>query len=76
MADPKTKALFKKIGKKLKHLRKKKGYTSYVTFASDHKFKRHAYWRVESGSTITLTSLMKVLKAHRLSLKKFFSDFD
>jgi transcriptional regulator with XRE-family HTH domain len=64
-----------KIAKKLKQLRVNKGYKSYETFALDHELDRKQYWRIENGSNITLATLLKVLKIHRISLKRFFSDF-
>jgi transcriptional regulator with XRE-family HTH domain len=64
-----------RIAKKLKQLRLNKGYKSYETFAVDYELDRKQYWRIENGSNITLATLIKVLKIHRVSLKKFFSDF-
>jgi transcriptional regulator with XRE-family HTH domain len=64
-----------RIAKKLKQLRLNKGYKSYETFAVDHELDRKQYWRIENGSNITLATLIKVLKIHRISLKRFFSDF-
>ncbi|MFM9840547.1 MAG: hypothetical protein ACKVOQ_19925 [Cyclobacteriaceae bacterium] len=52
-----------------------KGYKSYETFALDHEVDRKQYWRIENGSNITLATLLKVLKIHKISLKRFFSDF-
>jgi transcriptional regulator with XRE-family HTH domain len=65
----------KKIAQKIKQLRINKGYKSYETFALDHELDRKQYWRIENGSNITLATLLKVLKIHRISLKRFFSDF-
>ncbi len=64
-----------KVAKKIKQLRINKGYKSYETFALDHELDRKQYWRIENGSNITITTLLKILKIHRISLKKFFSDF-
>ena len=66
----------KKIAKKLKQLRINKGYKSYETFALDNELDRKQYWRIENGSNITLATLLKILKIHRISLKRFFSDFN
>jgi transcriptional regulator with XRE-family HTH domain len=65
-----------RIAKKLKQLRLNKGYKSYETFAVDYELDRKQYWRIENGSNITLATLIKVLKIHRVSLKRFFSDFN
>jgi Helix-turn-helix. len=65
-----------KIGERLRMLRKRKGYTSYESFAFDHDIPRMQYWRLEKGKTnITVKSLEKILKIHEVSFKDFF-DFD
>jgi hypothetical protein len=65
-----------KIAQKLKQMRLDKGYTSYETFAWEHEINRVQYWRIERGSNITLTSLIKVLDIHKMSLDEFFSDIE
>jgi hypothetical protein len=65
-----------KIAQKLKQMRLDKGYTSYETFAWENEINRVQYWRIEKGSNITLTSLMKVLDIHNVSLKDFFEDIE
>jgi len=62
------------ISKKLKEIRLSKGYTSYETFAFDNNLNRVQYWRIESGSNITLKTLIKVLDIHKISLEEFFKD--
>lgn len=62
------------ISKKLKEIRLSKGYTSYETFAFDNNLNRVQYWRIESGSNITLKTLLKVLEIHQISLEEFFKD--
>lgn len=62
------------ISKKIKEIRLSKGYTSYETFAFDHNLNRVQYWRIESGSNITLKTLIKVLDIHKISLEEFFKD--
>ena len=64
-----------KIAYKPKELRKEKGYKSYETFALDHGLDRKQYWRAETGSNLTLKSLIKILEAHKIELNDFFSDF-
>ncbi len=65
-----------KIAEKIKRLRVEKGYTSYEQFAWEHNINRVQYWRIEKGANITLTSLIKVLEIHGLTLKEFFSDLE
>lgn len=63
-----------KIGNKLKELRLEKGYVSAEFFAWEHKIPRVQYWRMEKGTNFTMTSLLKILDAHNMTLKEFFSD--
>lgn len=63
------------IGSKLKELRVQKGYSSYETFALDNDLDRKQYWRMENGSNITISTLLKILQIHQISLKEFFKDF-
>ncbi|RAV99686.1 XRE family transcriptional regulator [Pseudochryseolinea flava] len=59
---------------KFTELRKKKGYTSYESFAFDHELPRMQYWRIENGKTnITLKTLCKLLVVHNLTPEEFFS---
>jgi transcriptional regulator with XRE-family HTH domain len=64
------------ISKKLKELRIEEGYTSYEKFAVENDIDRKQYWRIEKGANLTLQSLMKVLKIHKISLKDFFNLFE
>lgn len=65
--------LLKRIGRKLKELRKKKGYTSHEDFAFDHDIPRVQYWRLEKGQTnLTMKSLVKLLAIHKMSVEEFF----
>jgi transcriptional regulator with XRE-family HTH domain len=66
--------LLEEIGKKLTYLRKKKGYTSYETFAYDYDLPRAYYWRMEKGKVnITIRSLSKILAIHKMTMDEFFS---
>ena len=62
------------VAARLKQLRIEKGYSSYETFALYHGLDRKQYWRIESGSNITLKSLIKILALHDKELSDFFSD--
>ncbi|MCK8479065.1 helix-turn-helix domain-containing protein [Psychroserpens algicola] len=63
------------IAKRLERIRKEKGYTSYENFAIEHNISRMQYWRMEKGTNFTFESLLKILDAHKISLKEFFKDF-
>ncbi len=62
----------KKIGEKLRDLRKGAGYKSYENFAFDNEINRVQYGRMEKGANVTVGSLLKVLEIHRLTLEDFF----
>ncbi len=62
----------RKIAEKIKHLRIKAGYTSHENFAWEHELSRVQYWRVESGSNITIKTLLRILDIHKISLEEFF----
>lgn len=62
------------ISEKLKELRIKANYTSAESFAYDHDLNRVQYWRVESGTNVTLKTLLKILDIHKISLGEFFED--
>ena len=67
------KKLYPKIGERIKEFRKKAGYTSQETFAYDAEIPRALYGRYEKGANITIYSLYKILKFHKISFKDFFS---
>lgn len=67
----------KAIGERLKSLRIKAGYTSYVNFAIENDLDRKQYWRLEAGeANFTIKSLLRVLNIHELTLQDFFSELE
>ncbi|MBC8266832.1 MAG: XRE family transcriptional regulator [Flavobacteriales bacterium] len=64
----------KKIGEKLKLLRKEAGFSGYDAFAWEHGLSRIQYWRMEKGTNFTIKSLLKILAIHKISLKDFFQN--
>lgn len=62
------------IACKLKQLRKRNGYSSYEAFALDNNLDRKQYWRMENGTNFTISSLLKILDIHKITLKEFFSE--
>lgn len=62
------------LGKRLKDLRKQKGYRNYEQFAFDHNISRAQYGRYENGQDLRFSSLLKVLKALDVSLEDFFKE--
>jgi transcriptional regulator with XRE-family HTH domain len=61
------------LGKRIREVRKEKGYANYEQFAFDNELPRAQYGRYEKGQDLRFTSLLKVLKAMDISLKDFFS---
>jgi transcriptional regulator with XRE-family HTH domain len=66
--------LLKLMGNRIRNLRLKAGYTSQEAFAYEAEIPRAQYGRYEAGTNITLLSLNKILKFHKLSLEAFFSE--
>ena len=64
------------ISKKIKQLRIDAGYSNYENFAWDNDMGRMQYWRMEKGVNFTISSLLKIVDAHKISLTDFFSEFE
>lgn len=67
-------AELKQIGARIKELRKRKGYTSYETFANEHDIHRVQWGRYEQGLDMYSSTLIKITKLLGVSLKEFFSE--
>jgi len=63
----------KQIGKHIKDLRIAKGYSSAEIFAYEHGLNRVSYWRMEKGCNITMTSLLRIIDIHQITLQEFFN---
>ena len=61
--------LFILIGRRLKELRKSKGYSSQETFAYDAEIPRALYGKYEKGSNLTIASLFRIIKFHGLTFE-------
>ncbi len=64
------------IAKRLRELRIEKGYSSYEFFAWDHKIPRVQYFRMEKGTNFTISSLLRILDAHKITMREFFESLD
>ena len=62
------------LAKRLKQLRKEKGYNNYELFAFENGISRSQYGKYEKGSDIRFSTLLKVLNALDISLKDFFAE--
>jgi transcriptional regulator with XRE-family HTH domain len=67
---------FKLISKRLKFLRKQKGYNNYEHIAFELNMSRSAYWRLESGENFEMKTLIKVCRLLGVSLEVFFDGID
>lgn len=66
------KLILKKIGDRLKQLRKEAGYSSYEYFAYENNISRPQYGKYEAGANIQLNTLIRILKHLNISLEDFF----
>ena len=64
------------IGNRVRALRKANTILSAEDFANEKGFDRVQYSRIENGANITMKTLLKVVDAHNITLKEFFSDLD
>ena len=64
----------KNLGKRIKELRIKAGYSSYEYIAYDNNISRAQFGRYEQGHDLRFSSLIKVLSAHGVTPKEFFSE--
>lgn len=62
------------LAKRLREVRKERGFSNYEQFAFENEIPRAQYGRYEKGHDLRFSSLIKVLKAMDISLKDFFSD--
>jgi len=62
------------LGKRIKTLRIKKGYSNYEYFAYENNIPRSQFGRYEQGEDLRFSSLVKVIKAMGMTLKEFFSE--
>lgn len=60
------------VSKRLKELRKEKGFNNYEHIAYDLDMSRSAYWRLESGENFSLKTLVKVCKLLGVTMEEFF----
>lgn len=67
----------KKLGARLKQLRKMMGYSSAEKFAYENMFSRAAYSKYEqgkSGLNIEFDTLLRLANSYGVNLKEFFSE--
>lgn len=62
------------LAKRLREVRKERGFSNYEQFAFENEIPRAQYGRYEKGHDLRFSSLIKVLKAMDISLKDFFGE--
>ncbi len=63
-----------KLANRIKQLRIKQGYTNYEYFAYENGISRSQYGRYEKGEDLRYSSLMKIIKAFKMTPEEFFSE--
>lgn len=69
-----TEKNIKRIGERIRALRKVKGYSNQEHFAYKFDIARAQYSRWERGVDLKLSSLSRILHAHNMSLPEFFAE--
>jgi hypothetical protein len=62
------------IAKRLRELRKAKGFTNAEFFAYENEFSSAQYARYERGEDLRVSTLIRLSKCFGISLKEFFSE--
>ena len=62
------------LGKRLRQMRKEKGYSSADKFAFQNDIERALYGRYEKGQNMKFNTLMKLLYALDISPAEFFAE--
>jgi transcriptional regulator with XRE-family HTH domain len=68
--------VLKKIGKRLKALRKAKGFTNYEHIAYELGMSRSQYWSYEAGKNIEIKTLLRILSLLDISIVDFFAGLE
>ena len=71
-----TNEALKKVGERLKEIRKNKGFNNYEHIAYELGMSRSQYWKYEQGGNIEFATLLRVLELLNVTLGEFFKDFD
>lgn len=71
--EPSIKEQLENVGKRLRFVRKARGYSNYDHFAYENDISRSQYGRYETGSDMHLSTLFKLLEAHGMTIQEFFS---
>lgn len=64
----------KKVGNRIRELRKQKGYKAYEDLAHEADIPRAQWGRYENGANLKINSLKKVLDALDVTPAEFFNE--
>jgi len=64
----------RQFGKRLKALRKAKGYSNYEQFAFQHNIGRSQYGRYEKGHNLQFDTVLRLLAALEVTPAEFFAE--
>ena len=70
----KNEIALKKLGDRLRQLRKLKGLKTAEEAASEFEMQRAQYSRYEAGANLNYLTLIEILEKMDLSIKEFFSE--
>lgn len=74
--NEKIEVVLKCVGKRLKEVRKLKGYTNYELFAFSHEISRSNYSGYENGKNMQLDTFIFLLMSSGTSFREFFDSFE
>lgn len=62
------------LGKRIKELRKQKGFTNYEFFAYENRIGRSQYGKYEQGVDMQFSTILRLIEMHGLTVKEFFGE--
>jgi hypothetical protein len=71
-----NKRIYKKIGNRIKALRVDAGYSNLEKFAFTNEITRSQYANWETGQDMLLSSILRITKAHGITLQEFFAGIE
>jgi len=69
-----TDEVLQKMGKRIRELRIKKGFSNMDVFAYEHGFARAQYGRYENGEDLRFSTLLRLINAFEINLEDFFGE--
>lgn len=60
------------LGKRIKQLRKEKGFTNYEFFAYENRIGRSQYGKYEQGVDMQFSSILRIIEMNGITIKEFF----